>query len=194
MLTKTDLPDAQPAALSRRLSVLNPLAPVLVGVHGAVDPARLLGGDVFHLAARSSQARDWLAGAGAPHDHGHHHAHDPNRHDAAISCFAIVREKPIPAVVLTLLLEILAEHCGADLLRMKGILAIAESPERPAAVHGVQHVFHAPVWLDAWPSADRRSRLVFIVRNIPQAWIEAVIAAIEAEVAEVAAAAPEQHA
>ena len=73
------------------------------------------------------------------------------------------------------------------MLRLKGIVNIAESPDRPAVIHGVQHVFHPPAWLDGWPSADRRSRLVFIGRQIRQPWIEALILAIEAEVAEVAA-------
>ena len=191
VLTKTDMASANPGVLMERLTALNPLAPVLVAVMGEIEPECLLDGDLYDLSTKSAEAQAWLSTGGEPvasHMHGHAHprTHDPNRHDAAISCFAIVREKPIPAVALTLLLEILAEHCGADLLRMKGILAIVESPERPAVVHGVQHVFHAPVWLDAWPSADRRSRLMFIVRDIPRAWIEAVIAAIEAEVADVA--------
>jgi G3E family GTPase len=51
-------------------------------------------------------------------------------------------------------------------------------------IHGVQHVFHPPAWLDRWPSEDRRSRLVFIVRGIRQAWVEALLEALEAEVAE----------
>ena len=99
---------------------------------------------------------------------------------------AILRDEPLRAVTLTLLLEALAEHCGGDLLRLKGIVNVAESPDRPAVIHGVQHVFHPPTWLDRWPSGDRRTRLVFIVRDIPQAWIEALIAALEAEVEEVA--------
>ena len=33
-------------------------------------------------------------------------------------------------------------------------------------IHGVQHVFHEPVWLDAWPDADERTRLVFITHGI----------------------------
>ena len=113
-------------------------------------------------------------------------ARSPGGHAAEISCFAILREEPLRAVTLTLLLEALAEHCGGDLLRLKGIVNVAESPDRPAVIHGVQHVFHPPAWLDRWPSADRRTRLVFIVRDIPQAWIEALLAALEAEVEEVA--------
>ena len=54
-------------------------------------------------------------------------------------------------------------------------------------IHGVQHVFHPLAWLDRWPSDDRRSRIVFITRNIPRAWIEALLAALDIEVGEAAA-------
>ena len=111
--------------------------------------------------------------------HLHHHA-------PKILCHTIVREQPIRAVTLTLLLEVLAEHCGADLLRLKGLVNVAESPDRPAVIHGVQHVFHPPTWLERWPSADRRSRLVFIGRNLRRAWVEALLEALDAEVGEVA--------
>jgi len=33
-------------------------------------------------------------------------------------------------------------------------------------IHGVQHVFHPPAQLDSWPDDDRRTRMVFIVRDI----------------------------
>ena len=89
------------------------------------------------------------------------------------------------AVTLTLFLEAIAEHCGADLLRLKGIVNILESPERPAVIHGVQHVFHPPNWLPGWPSDDRRSRMIFITRGIPRGWLEALLAALDAEVAAV---------
>jgi G3E family GTPase len=88
---------------------------------------------------------------------------------------------------LTLFLEALAEHCGADLLRLKGIVNVAESPQRPAVIHGVQHVFHAPIWLSHWPSDDRRSRIVFITRSLSRQWVEVLLDAISAEVADVLA-------
>jgi len=44
-------------------------------------------------------------------------------------------------------------------------------------VQGVQHIFHPPTTLDAWPSEDRRSRLVVITRNIPQEAVAALFAA-----------------
>ena len=146
---------------------------MLTASFGDVDPERLFDMGLDAAASKRPDLQAWL-GLDA---HAHHRpaAHDRTAHDAEISCFAILREAPIRAVTLTLLLEILAEHCGGDLLRLKGIVNIAESPDRPAVIHGVQHVFHPPAWLERWPSADRRSRLVFIVRDIPQAWIEALL-------------------
>ena len=67
---------------------------------------------------------------------------------------------------------------GPDLLRVKVIVKLAEEPDRPAVVHGVQHIFHPPVWLDAWPDEDRRTKLVFITRDIPRAWIDRLLDAL----------------
>jgi G3E family GTPase len=184
VLTKTDLVAERPVAVLDRLQALNPSAPVLPASFGDIDPERLFDARIWDPAAPSlpSPARGGGLGRGdGPHGH---HAHDRNRHDARIASFALIREQPIPAVALTLFLEVLAEHCGADLLRLKGIVAIAESPERPAVIHGVQHMFHAPAFLARWPSDDRRSRLVFIARDLPREFAEALLDAIEAEVRE----------
>jgi G3E family GTPase len=178
ILTKTDLAAGPYTDLFARLGDLNPSAIRLQASFGDVDPGLLFA--IGHPASlRAGEVSAWL-GLDA---HAHRAA---GSHDAQISCFAILRDEPLNAVTLTLFLEALAEHCGGDLLRLKGILNIAENPDRPAVIHGVQHVFHPPVWLDAWPSADRRSRLVCIGRNIQQSWIEALLDATEAEVAEVA--------
>ena len=135
---------------------------------GEVDPERLFDASDHASAHRHHE-----------HDHIMHHA---DTHASDIAFFAIVREEPIAAIALTLFLEALAEHCGADLLRLKGIIRVTENADRPAVIHGVQHVFHPPAWLERWPSADRTSRLVFITRGHLAAWIEALLAAIEAEV------------
>jgi G3E family GTPase len=95
----------------------------------------------------------------------------------------MIRDEPVSAVTLALLLAALAENCGADLWRMKGIVRVAERPDCPAVIHGVQHVYHAPVWLDRWPSADRRTRIVFIGHGIRESWVRGLIDLIEVEVA-----------
>jgi G3E family GTPase len=186
VLTKTDLAEAAaPEPLLARLAALNPAAPVLRAAHGRIDPARLFDAGLYDPAAgKAPDVARWLAAEAHAHPHHHGHAHDPNRHDARIAAFCVTRDRPIRAVALALFLETLAEHRGADLLRVKGILNVAESPDRPAVIHGVQHVFHPPAWLDRWPSEDRRSRLVFITRDIPRAWVELLLEALDEEVAE----------
>ncbi|HXW25541.1 MAG TPA: GTP-binding protein [Xanthobacteraceae bacterium] len=188
VLTKTDLVAEHPALLADRLAALNPSAPLLPAQFGDIDPARLFDARIWDPSKLEHDPEKWEPVFGKDHapkisvpDAPHHH-----HHDERITCFALLREEPIPAVALTLFLEVLAEHCGADLLRLKGIVAIAESPDRPAVIHGVQHVFHAPAFLDRWPSEDRRSRLVFIARDLPREFAQALMDAIEAEVRETA--------
>jgi len=173
VLTKTDLLPAS-ADLLARLAAINPSAPVLQATFGQIEPDRLFDGGLYDPAGKAPDVQIWLAADA----HGHHH------HDSGISSFCVMREAPIRAVALALFLETLAEHCGPDLLRVKGILNIAESPDHPAVIHGVQHVFHPPAFLERWPSADRRSRIVFITRDIPRAWIEHLLEALDAEVGE----------
>ena len=181
VLTKSDLAGAAQPELIHRLAELN-AAPVLRAHHGRIDPQHLFDAGPYDPLTKSLDVQSWLR------ETSHDHSHGP--HPSDIQTYSIVRDAPVRAVVLTLLLETLAEHCGADLLRLKGIVNVVESPDRPAVIHGVQHVFHAPAWLARWPSADRRSRIVVITRGIPQAWIEALLDALEAEVAEVSATPP----
>jgi G3E family GTPase len=188
VVTKTDLLGSTADELMARLAAINPSARLATASFGEVDADRLLdmgldGGLDGGLDA-SRVVRDATAWLGLDERASHGGGTGRHRHEREISTFAIVAREPIHAVTLTLLLEVLAEHCGGDLLRMKGIVNVAEWPERPAVIHGVQHVFHPPAWLPAWPSPDRRSRLVFIVRRIPRAWIEALLEALEIEVDE----------
>jgi G3E family GTPase len=67
---------------------------------------------------------------------------------------------------LDLFLGMLRASLGARLLRLKGLIGIAEQPDRPVVIHGVQHVLHVPAVLQAWPDADRRSRVVLIGENL----------------------------
>ncbi|MFN7167444.1 MAG: CobW family GTP-binding protein [Pannonibacter sp.] len=106
------------------------------------------------------------------HDHhGHHHHHDVNRHDDKIRAFTLAASRPVPAAALEMFIDLLRSAHGPKLLRVKGIIQIAEDPDRPVVIHGVQHVFHPPVTLPAWPDGDRRSRLVFITSDLPEGFV-----------------------
>jgi len=173
VLTKLDLAAAAQSELLPKLRSLNSGAPVLSADHGRVIAQDLFATSLYDPTTKSLDVHAWLA------DDDHHHAHS---HDTEIDACTITRTRPIAAVALTLFLEALAEHCGADLLRLKGIVDLAESLGRPLVIHGVQHIFHAPAWLERWPSDDRRSRIVVIGRHIRPRWIEVLLEAIEAEV------------
>jgi G3E family GTPase len=73
-------------------------------------------------------------------------------------------------------LTMLLHAHGARVLRIKGLLHVRDLPA-PVVVHGVQHVIHPPAHLERWPDGDRRSRIVFIVRDMNPATIEASLAA-----------------
>jgi len=185
ILTKTDLADAATEeALETRLAALNPAAPRLRSAQGAVDPADLFGLGVFDPEKKSVEVQRWLNDEALAEDHdyhGHEHRHhDVNRHDDKIRAFCITRERPISWDALSGWLDALASMRGDDLLRLKAIVALAERPDQPLVLHGVQHLFHPPVLLPNWPSEDRRTRIVFITRDLPRELIEESLAAFDA--------------
>jgi G3E family GTPase len=47
-------------------------------------------------------------------------------------------------------------------------------------VQFVQHLAHPPVELESWPDEDRKSRVVFITRNIAERQVRDLFKAIEA--------------
>jgi G3E family GTPase len=110
--------------------------------------------------------RRWLKEEAYAEDHHHHHHHhDINRHDDHIRAFVIATDEALPVAVLDLFLELLRSVHGPNLLRLKGIVKIQETPEAPVVVHGIQHLMHPIAQLERWPDDDRRTRLVFIMRD-----------------------------
>lgn len=173
VLSKTDLADAdRTRRLLDRLLALNPAAVVLDAAKGEATAERLLNCGLYDPAHKIPDVKKWLAAEAYAdahsHDHGHHHHHDVNRHDDHIVSFVLTANKPIPAGTLDMFLELLRATYGANLLRMKGIVDVAEMPGTPVVVHGVQHIFHPTAQLERWPDDDRRTRLVFITKDLPE--------------------------
>lgn len=186
VLTKTDLvAPTDIAAVEARVRTINPAAPLLPAIKGAIDPSALFDAGVYDPATRGEQVLVWLNVedyAGAHHHHHHHHHHhgedhhhdghhdhnDINRHDDHIHAICLTFDQPLRGEAFERWIEVLTLFAGPQILRIKGILNLAEF-DRPAVIHGVQHIFHPPVLLDAWPSDDRRSRIIFITRDIEEA-------------------------
>jgi G3E family GTPase len=168
VLTKTDLADQQQReGIVARLRALNPAAPILDAAKGEATAERLLSCGLYDPERKIPDVKKWLAAETYAHDD-HHHHHDANRHDAHIGSFVLTADTAIPAGTLEMFLELLRANYGAQLLRLKGIVKLAEMPDTPVVVHGVQHVFHPTARLERWPDDDHRTRLVFITRDLPE--------------------------
>lgn len=188
VVSKTDLasPEAV-ASLEIRLQRLNPGAAVRRVVLGEAGCDILAAAGPYDPSAKAPEVAAWLDAEAwakvtdhdhAPgHDHGHHHGHhahaqDRNRHDAHIQAFCLTYDTPLSMQGLASWLEMMVATRGAALLRVKCLLNLAGETQ-PVVLHAVQHVFHEPTRLAAWPPGhDRRSRLVFIVRDLPRQAVE----------------------
>lgn len=155
LLSKTDLAGSAPALLTR-LEALNPRAPVLPVLHGALPAALLLNED-----ARSAPRLGLAADAG---------------HTARIATTMLSLPNKVVFDTLAGWLGGLAAAHGPALLRVKGVVGVL-GQDRPLAVHGVQHVFHPPRLLAEWPPGIEPG-LVFILDGLDPAAIHASAAAI----------------
>ena len=196
ILTKTDLPEAIKSLdeLKLRLKRINPGAVALDAPTGQAGVTALFECGLYNPETKTPDVRRWLNEEafrdreterhgldGHHHHHGHdhddHHHHDINRHDKSIRSFSLTHDKPIPFASVEMFLDLLRSTQGEQMLRMKGIIALAEEPERPLVIHGVQKLMHPPVRLAAWPDADHRTRLVIIGKDLPEAYVKDLFAA-----------------
>src|SRR5690606_26924438 len=187
VLTKTDIADADGTeALKARLRTINPGARILDA--GKAGAAELLDCGLYDPATKSADVRRWLGEAAEDHHHhahGHeHHAHDHDghahhhRHDARVKTHALVHAGAVPFSAIEAFLDLLRATHGERLLRMKGVIELAEDPSRPLVVHGVQRLMHPPARLPAWPDERRGIRLVLITLDMPPDYVERLFAAL----------------
>src|SRR5882724_7423631 len=147
VITKSDI--AAPGAidrLRRRLGQVNATAALIDAQSDLLRPAELLS-----------------EGIADPHDH------DATPRHADVRTFSLRIEEPVDWTAFGVWLTSLLYCHGRRVLRVKGLLNVADLPERPVVLHGVQTVIHPPTHLDAWPDDDRASRLVFIVEGLDPA-------------------------
>jgi G3E family GTPase len=179
IVTKTDLVEvysdrAAYAVLMARVRALNPRAPIREVNHGAVDPGELFrspGGDADLVLADPFVERLVVHGCDAESEcgspaHDGAHRHEDALREAGISSFVIELQNPVDGERFNAFLHQLAADYGKQMLRMKGIFQVEGTPDRPAVVHGVQHVFFPVTWLDRWPGGIRHSKFVFITQDL----------------------------
>jgi G3E family GTPase len=205
VLTKSDLRESNSydtiAQLKAQVRALNPAAPIIEVLNGDADPTDLFGMGMIDPVTRRLDIERWLdvnlyneasetveiatealddkAIQATYRQHKHEGDEAGHHHHGDIKSFCVVRDEPLPLHTLQLFLDAIARESGPNLLRVKGLVNIAEEPSTPAVIQGAQMIFHSLDWLPAWPSADRRTRIVFITRGIGRAHIEDALELIE---------------
>lgn len=184
VLTKADLvtDPGDVEALRARLRQINPGAMVLEAGDKKTGVAALFDCGLYNPATKSADVQRWL-GEEAGHDHGDHHHHhgdhdhDHHRHDSRVRSYSLVHDGPVPFSAIEMFLDLLRSAHGERLLRMKGVIELAEDPSRPLVIHGVQKILHPPVQLASWPDGKRGTRLVLITLDMPEDYVRRLFAA-----------------
>ncbi|KQX27085.1 MULTISPECIES: GTP-binding protein [Ensifer] len=194
VISKTGLAEtSERDALTARIRALNPRAPLIDGDSAEAGHAELFDCGLYDPSSKIADVGRWLQDEAHhdhhdhDHDHGHdhhdhdhhhdhghdhHHHHDVTRHGGDIRSFSIVHDRPIEPMALDMFIDLLRSAHGEKLLRMKAIVAVADRPDRPLVLHGVQNVFHTPERLAAWPDPnDRRTRMVLITKGLEEAFV-----------------------
>jgi G3E family GTPase len=177
LVSKTDIAAREDVARLRgRLARINPGAAVHEAVRGEIAAEALFGAALAGAAADGRIER-WLNEAAyAVPARAASHRRGARGHLDDIRSFAVRRDEPVTAGGLMAWLNLLAALKGGNLLRVKGLVNVEG---RPYAIHAVQSVIHEPLALEAWPSADRGTRIVFITRDLERARIEATLPALD---------------
>lgn len=171
LLTKLDLIEVLPDGETRReeleevLDQLNPSSPRIPTEQGRIGKDLLFDISLFASGEEDPDLDAWLRDESFEEAPVHSHT------GSEVMSFCVSYDAPLPSRVFEAWLTTLLQLKGPDLLRVKGILNIAEL-DQPVVIHSVQHAVHDPVTLDQWPGPDHRSRIVFITRGISEEQID----------------------
>jgi G3E family GTPase len=184
LITKMDMMDCDSFAdLAAQLQAINPAAKIAKADFNTKTVAPLLMHKGFDAADEMADPTEWLSIAT-------YEAYEQKIDDAegvknqavpphlaakGIESFVLTRENPMTREELQFLLDGIGQNLGTSLLRVKGLINILEEPGKPAVVQGVQHLLHNLTWLEKWPSADERTRIVFITQGIARSSLKDMI-------------------
>ena len=185
-LTKSDLLGHDHAdrreALDALIARINPGVRVMDVQAPMAQPELLLAPGSYGAAERGSNVTAWLA-AESPLARAFASPALPAmaglaRH-SGIYTKSMVMDGTVSARELVTFIDMLRRAAGSRLLRLKGLVSMADDPERPMLVHLVQDIFHPPVRLEHWPSADKRTRIVLIADGIDEPALESFLQTLD---------------
>jgi G3E family GTPase len=159
LLNKVDLvSDGELADVEARIRAINPYARLHRTTKCDVEIAQVLERNAFDLERIIELEPDFL-------EEGHHHHHDEEMQSISITHEGEVNpEKFLPWI------SELTQVQGPDILRCKGIVAFPDEPKR-FVFQGVHMILDGDVQGDWKADEKRRSRVVFIGRNLDEAAI-----------------------
>jgi G3E family GTPase len=179
LITKGDLLESNTKdQLQAAIRDLNPKALMIFVNHGEIAPKQLM-----NLGLSSSKSWEKTKGflsslLESNLDSSESYIGDfSKRHNQNIKTVSLRFKEPFTWEAASAALELLTQLRGPDMLRVKGLMNI---DGKPVVIQGVQHIFHPPVTLDQWPSADHDTRMVFITKNIEAKLIESLFNAVGA--------------
>jgi G3E family GTPase len=188
IISKCDLADTQQIEqLSIRLASLNPTALQLQSSKGSIAATDIIDVGLFDPAGKVPDVATWLAEAKISEQaslrrlsYGKHAPAVP-MHNSEVESFVITFDAPLAWGGVSTTLDTLLQGHGEQILRIKGLVNIQNEPG-PRIVQCVQHMRYPSVRLPEWPAdpayADRKSRLVFITRNLSEARLRESLAQI----------------
>jgi G3E family GTPase len=175
--------------LHARLAALNPGAIIFEAVAGDIDPDLLFDTGLYQPGAKTADVQKWLRAEAyrpLPAKTGLFEQSEKPRHDERIRAFAVIIDVPIIWQNLVDALEMLTSMRGEQILRIKGIVNVANEAA-PRAIHAVQHTIYPAARLPQWPDADHRTRLVFITRDLGENFIRDALKSFIGDAIEAAA-------
>lgn len=153
IVNKVDLVEEETVArIGRRVRELNQRSEIDTSSFAEVNLDGILGTRAFELSQRAASDPTFL-------DNHYVHSHDPD-----VETHAVRLPGQLDEAALNVAAQAVADEYGADLLRWKGVLAVADNPNR-VALQGVHKMWETHD-LDSWPSEHRDSRIVFIGKHL----------------------------
>ncbi len=162
VVNKTDLAtEEELRAIEARLGDINPLAAIHRSQRADLALDHVLGRGAFDIGRIASLGMD-----STPHVHDDTCSHEPV-HDSGIRSVSLSSERPMDGGKISDWLNDLLARKGADILRAKGIVAVL-GEQRRLVFQAVHMLLEGDYQGDWKPEEARRSRLVFIGRNLDQ--------------------------
>lgn len=157
LLNKTDLvSESDLERIEARLKGINPFAPIQRCMRSRVSVDSVLNIGAFDLKRVMEKEPDFLDTYGE------------DQHDTSVTSVSITQPGDVDLADLEEWIEELLATKGADIYRMKGVIAVAKAEKR--YVYQAVHMIFNGIYEEPWGADEiRQSKLVFIGKNLDKA-------------------------